>query len=126
MNNTEVAPALHIGTLCTGRYIEQYSSALSQWPDIPCVVQGKISTTDRPEEPTSNGASISNQKAQEILAEMPAEQQKQLAQIYSFLTQVPCVALCLHFNMLCSRIQVVHGHAHLLWCTGILICCGLC
>lgn len=61
---------------------------------MPGAVQGKTSTTDRPAEPTSNGAGISNQKAQEILAEMPAEQQKQLAQIYSFLTQVPCVALC--------------------------------
>ncbi len=57
-------------------------------------VQGKTSTTDSPAEPSTNGLGISNQKAQEILAEMPAEQQKQLSQIYFFLIQVPCIALC--------------------------------
>jgi len=50
--------------------------------------EGKTSTTERPIEPSSNGSSIPK-KAEDILAEMPKEQQKQLAQIYSFLTQNP-------------------------------------
>ena len=52
----------------------------------PCL-QGKTSTTERPVEPSSNGSSMPK-NAEEIIAGMPKEQQKQLSQIYFFLTQV--------------------------------------
>lgn len=59
-----------------------------------CPLQGKTSTTERPVEPSSNGSSIPKE-TQALLAEMPAEQQKQLSQLYFFLTQVPALSVFL-------------------------------
>lgn len=59
--------------------------------------QGKTSITDISAEPSSNGSGISSEKAAELISEMSPEQQKQLSQIYFFLTQVLtpcCVRLC--------------------------------
>ena len=50
-------------------------------------LQGKTSTTERPVELSSNGSGIPKE-TEALLAEMPAEQQKQLSQLYFFLTQV--------------------------------------
>ncbi|CAL5222884.1 g5312 [Coccomyxa viridis] len=50
--------------------------------------EGKTSTTERPVESSSNGSNLPKE-TEALLAEMPAEQQKQLSQLYFFLTQNP-------------------------------------
>ena len=57
-------------------------------------MQSKTSTAERSLEPSSNGSGLTKE-AEQLLAEMPADQQKQLAQIYFFLTQVSHPAYCL-------------------------------
>ena len=52
-------------------------------------LQGRTSTSERPTEPSTNGAAVPEEKVAEVISGMSPEQQKQLSQIYYFLVQVP-------------------------------------
>ena len=52
-------------------------------------LQERTSTSERPTEPSTNGAAVPEEKVAEVISGMSPEQQKQLSQIYYFLVQVP-------------------------------------